>query len=147
MCHPQTYFFFPALLGFLAPFLGDFLGFGLLTGFLAPLGFLAAGFLPAFGFLADFGFFALVSLAFLAAGFLAFFALGFLAVGFLAAFLAAGFFLVAAFFLGAALATLLTLKDPEAPTPLVCSRAPLLTPVFSAILICLFAAASSPSPL
>ena len=123
----------------LGPLFGRLLGFWLADWLLGCLGF--------FCFLAVFGFFALLSFAFLAAGFLAFFALGFLAVGFLAAFLAAGFFLVAAFFFGVAFATLLSLKDPEATTPLVCSRAPLVTPVFSAILICLFAAASSPSPL
>merc|ERR1712186_256482 len=89
------------------------------------MGFLAAG-LAAF--LAA-GFLAAGLAAFLAAGFLAaFLAAGFLAAAFLATgFLAAGF--LAALGLGSSLASL---KDPEAPVPLTCFRAPAATPFFRA---------------
>ncbi len=108
-------------------FLGvAFLGFVVLDlAVLAFLGLLAA-FLGAADFFAFLGLFVVFSVA--AAGFLTFLgdflAAGFFALG--AAFLA-GFFLVSVCFL-------LNLKDPEAPVPLTCTRAPLITRLLMASL-------------
>ncbi|CAH3188752.1 unnamed protein product, partial [Porites evermanni] len=82
------------------------------------LGFLTAVFLAGF---------------FLAAGF---FAAGFLAAGFFTAFLAAGFFGFFAGFFGAFFSSLGTLKEPEAPTPLVCTNFPPATPLLRAVFKC-----------
>merc|ERR1719145_364858 len=101
--------------------------FYFLAAFLAA-GFLAAGFLAA-GFLA--------ALGFLAAGFLA----AFLAAGFLA-FLAAGFFLGAAFFLGFSTLTSLNLPAPL-PDSLAIFRDPFLMPAFRAMRRCCPALAAS----
>ncbi|OBS57539.1 hypothetical protein A6R68_11323 [Neotoma lepida] len=109
-----------AFAGLLAAFLGlaAFTFFGLLATFLAPAA--AAGFFAFFGvFLAAFLGVA-APVAFL---------------GFLAA--PAGFFALAApAFLALGLASpeaafLLSLKEPEAPVPLVCTRVPLLTRLLS----------------
>ncbi|CAH3162117.1 unnamed protein product, partial [Porites evermanni] len=99
--------------------------------------FLAAGFFAAVFFGDDFllGF---LTAAFLAGFFLAagFFAAGFLAAGFFATFLAAGFFGFFAGFFGAFFSSLGTLKEPEAPTPLVCTNFPPATPLLRAVFKC-----------
>ena len=129
----SVYFFLAAALGFLAVFFfGVARVFGLFVRFFAAvlaLGFLVvfffffAGDLPFF-FAADFFF-----VAFLAPVFFAAFFLG--VAAFFLGFLAAGFFFD--FFFGVT-AALLTLKDPEAPVPLVCISFPEATPLFKAIL-------------
>ena len=122
-----------------AVFLGVFLTF-LAAGFLVAgflVGFLAA-FLAGDDFLLFFGVFFLGAVFFFGVVvFLA--AAGFLAAGFLAAgFLAAGFFAT-----GFLVSTLATLKDPEAPTPLTCTKTPLVTPFLKAALTKLLTLLSS----
>ena len=100
-------------------------------------GFLAAGFF-AVGFL---------SASFFATGFLAevFFASGFLTADFFADFVAEDFFglargslFAAGLFIGflSFFYSLGSLKDPEAPTPLVWRSFPLAAPLFKAIFKC-----------
>ena len=133
----HVYFFFGAAffaaLGLAALGLTAFVFFGLLAAF-----FGAAGFLAFLGDLATFlaaaGFFAATFLAFFgdflaAAGFFAATFLGFLAAAFLG--LVAAVF--AGFFLGSA-CFLLSLKEPDAPVPLVCTRVPFVTRLLTASL-------------
>ena len=120
-----------AALSLVTFFAGVFLAAGLaaLLGLLGTfLGLLAIAFLGVATFLTYFGVVFFAAAGFLAAGFFAFFGEAFLT--------AAGFFTAVFLTLGATafLASLFTLKDPEAPVSLVLTRTPFVTRLFTATL-------------
>ena len=123
----------------LGTFFAGFLATGFFTVFLGVEAFFVGAFLEveaffAGAFFAGFGFLGIV--AFFGVGFViaGFFSTGLFASGFLAV---AGFFADGFSFFGAVslMASLLSLKDPLAPTPLVWARRSLVTILFRLSLI------------